>query len=142
MPAFQTVDVILFTLVPMVAIGAMSLLKEPARRNFNAIFVGGAGAAYLSGGFLPWEVVFTAVMTWVSYKGLQSYRYVGIAWLLHVAWDVVHHVYGNPIVPLLPMSSAGCAITDTILACWCFAGAPSAVDLVMAPRVRARGARA
>jgi len=33
-----------------------SLLREPARRQFNAIFVGGAMGAYLSGGFGPWEL--------------------------------------------------------------------------------------
>jgi len=27
----------------------MSLVREPARRNFNAVFVGGAMGAYLSG---------------------------------------------------------------------------------------------
>ena len=42
-----------------------------------------------------------------------------------MAWDLVHHFYGNPIVPSLPASPAGCAITDTLLAIWFFAGAPS-----------------
>jgi Family of unknown function (DUF6010) len=39
-------------------------------------------------------------------------------------WDVVHHLYGNPIVPFAPLSSAGCAVCDLVLAGWYFAGAP------------------
>ena len=34
----------------------MSLVKEPARHTFNAIFVAGASGVYLSGGFGPWEL--------------------------------------------------------------------------------------
>ena len=33
----------------LVFIGLMSLVKEPARRNLNAIVVGGAMGAYISG---------------------------------------------------------------------------------------------
>lgn len=65
------------------------------------------------------------MVTYCAYRGLQSYRFIGIGWTLHVAWDLVHHFYGNPIVPSLPASPAGCAITDTLLAIWFFAGAPS-----------------
>ncbi len=40
--------------IPPVIIAAIyilaSLLKEPSRKNFNAIMIGGTGAAYLSGG--------------------------------------------------------------------------------------------
>src|SRR5882672_4499742 len=39
----------------------MSLVKEPTRRNFNAIFVAGASGVYLSGGFGSWELLYTAV---------------------------------------------------------------------------------
>jgi hypothetical protein len=35
--------------------------------------IGGAGAAYLSGGgFGVWEFAFTALVTFCAYKGLQS----------------------------------------------------------------------
>jgi hypothetical protein len=47
-------------------------------------------------------------------------------------------LYGNPIIPFLPISSAGCAITDLMLAVWMFAGAPS----VFAPRKRAENVNA
>jgi hypothetical protein len=90
--------------------------------------IGVAGAAYLSGGFGVWEFVFTAIVTLCAYKGLQSYRFIGIGWMLHTVWDVMHHFYGNPIVPFAPMSSAGCAITDALIAIWFFADAPSVFD--------------
>src|SRR5262249_22283493 len=34
---------------------AMSFVKEPTRRSFNALFVAGASGVYLSGGFGVWE---------------------------------------------------------------------------------------
>jgi hypothetical protein len=83
--------------------------------------------------------VFCAVVTFCAYKGLQSYRFIGIGWLLHSAWDVLHHLYGNPIVPFAPASSAGCAITDAIIAMWFFADAPSVFELVQFRRANARG---
>jgi hypothetical protein len=88
----------------------------------------GAGAAYLNGGFGIWEFVFTAVVTYFAYKGLQSYRFIGVGWLFHTGWDLLHHFYGNPIVPFAPTSSLGCAICDPVIAIWCFAGAPSLAD--------------
>ncbi|MDP9033472.1 MAG: DUF6010 family protein [Myxococcota bacterium] len=39
----------------------MSLVKEPARRHGNAIFVAGASGVYLSGGLGFWELLYTAV---------------------------------------------------------------------------------
>jgi hypothetical protein len=59
--------------------------------------IAGAGAAYLSGGFGVWEFVFCAVITYCAYRGLHSYRYIGIGWLLHSGWDVLHQFYSNPI---------------------------------------------
>src|SRR5262249_30674665 len=74
----------------------MSLVKEPARRTFNAVFVAGASGVYLSGGLGQWELVYPAIATPVAYLGVRSYRFIGIAWLMHAAWDIVHHLYGNP----------------------------------------------
>lgn len=91
-----------------------------------AIMIGGAGAAYLSGGGLgKWEFVFTAVITFCAYRGLHSYRYIGLGWILHAGWDLAHHFDGHPILPFLPKSSLGCAITDAVIAIWFFADAPS-----------------
>ena len=56
---------------------------------------------------------------YVSYNVLPGCR------VRQAAWDVLHHLYGNPIVPFAPASSAGCAITDAIIAMWFFADAPS-----------------
>src|SRR5258708_27504644 len=99
-PVFHASDAIAPILFPLVYIALSSLIKEPNRRHFNAIMIGGAGAAYLSGGGLgKWEFLFTAMVTYCAYKGLASYRFIGIGWMLHVAWDLMHHFYGNPIVP-------------------------------------------
>ncbi|OLF18427.1 DUF6010 family protein [Actinophytocola xanthii] len=112
-----------------------SLLREPHRRQVNAVMVAGAGAAYLSGGgFGPWEFAFTAVVTYCAYRGLDSWSFIGVAWLLHTAWDVAHHLKGNPIIPFAEHSSLGCAICDPVIAVWCLAGGPSVTDLFVRSR--------
>jgi hypothetical protein len=114
----------------------VSLVKEPNRRNFMAVMVAGAGAGYLSGGgFGKWELVFCTGMTFCAYKGLRSYRFIGIAWVLHTAWEILHHLYGNPLLPFDATSSLGCAICDPVIAAWCFAGAPSFYQLLRGRRV-------
>jgi hypothetical protein len=124
--------------VAIVFIAITSLIAEPARRNFMAIMIAGAGAAYLSGGGLgPWEFVFCSVLTWCAYQGLGSYRFIGIGWLLHTGWDVMHHLYGNPIIPFSATSSLGCAICDPVIAAWCFAGAPSLYERFSLTRPKA-----
>jgi hypothetical protein len=124
-------------LVAIVAILLVSFMREPNRRALMAILVGGAGASYLSGGgFGLWEVAFCVVMPFHAYLGLWSYRFIGIAWLLHTGWDVLHHLYGNPILPFDATSSLGCAICDPVIAAWCFAGAPSLAELIGGPRVQ------
>ncbi len=95
----------------------MTRVREPARRNFNAIMVGGAGGAYL----------YAAVAVTVAYLGLRSYRMIGLAWLMHAGWDLLHHFYGNPLWPFMPTSSFGCMIFDTVIALWFLAGAPALV---------------
>ncbi|ONI81309.1 hypothetical protein ALI144C_22600 [Actinosynnema sp. ALI-1.44] len=110
-------------LIGILYVLANSLIAEPHRRRFNAIMVAGAGAAYLSsGGFGPWEIAFTAAVTYCAYRGLESWTYIGIAWLLHTALDVVHHIKGTPILPFAHTSSLGCAICDPVIAIWCFGG--------------------
>ena len=112
-------------LIALALIGAMSLLREPSRQKFSAIFLAGAGAAYLSGGFGIFEFGFCAVITYLAYRGLENYRAIGFGWVLHTCWDIAHHYYGNPIVPFQPSSSIGCAVCDLGLAAWYFAQAPS-----------------
>ena len=121
------------TFVAPVLIGVLyvllnSLIREPHRRRFNAIMVAGAGAAYLSGGgFGVWEFVFTTLVTYCAFRGLESWTFIGMAWLLHTAWDVAHHLQGTPIIPFAHDSSLGCAICDPVIAAWCLAGGPSLV---------------
>jgi hypothetical protein len=105
----------------------MSFVPEPARRKFNAVFAAGAVAVYLNGGFGVWELLYPALATPIVYRGLQSHRYIGFAWLMHAAWDFPHHLWGNPIWPFLRTSSFGCMIFDALIAIWFFAGAPSLI---------------
>jgi hypothetical protein len=112
-------------LIGIIFILVMSLLPDEPRRTLNALLIAGAGAVYWSGGLGVWEFPFGAVMTYVAYRGLRSWRWIGVGWLLHTAWDLVHHWKGNPIVPFAPDSSFGCAVCDPVIALWCFAGGPS-----------------
>ncbi len=128
------VDILGPLIVALVYISLSSLFKEPNRRSFNAIFIAGAGAAYLSGGFGIWEFVFLVVVTYCAYGGLQSYSFIGVGWLLHTGWDLLHHLYRNPINPFFAESSLGCAICDPVIALWCFAGGPSVYDLFRGSR--------
>lgn len=123
------------TLLPMAYIGpalgagifvaVMSLIPHPARRNFNAIFAAGAVGAYIGGGFGVWELIYPVLATPMLYLGLRSYRAIGIAWLMHAAWDMPHHMTGHPIWPFMRTSSFGCMIFDTLIAIWFLCGTPS-----------------
>jgi hypothetical protein len=104
------------------------LIRSGAGEHFVA---GPAGAAYLSGGGLGgWEFPFVAVMTYVAYRGLESWTYLGIGWLLHTAWDILHHLRGHPIIPFVHGSSLGCAICDPVIAIWCLTGGRSVTDAI------------
>lgn len=121
----------LMTVLPPILIGLAyvvlsSLIPEPHRQRVNALMIAGAGAAYLSGGGLgPWEIAFCVLMTLVAFRGLDSWTFIGIGWLLHTAWDIVHHFKGHPILPFVAHSSLGCAICDPVIAIWCFTGGRS-----------------
>jgi hypothetical protein len=118
-------QLLLPVVVGFLMIGLISLLAEPARQKFSAVFLSGAGAAYLSGGFGLWEFAFCTMMTVLAYIGLAHYRAIAIGWIAHTVWDCFHHLYGNPIIPFAPMSSFGCAICDPVIALWYAVGAPS-----------------
>ncbi len=115
----------------------MSRVPEPARRTFNAIFVTGTRGAYLNGGFGRWELVYPLLAMPVVYAELRSYRFIGLAWIMHAAWDLAHHLWGNPIWPFMPTSSWGCMIFDSLIALWFLAGAPSLWSTKLLNRVKA-----
>ena len=117
-------------------VAIMSMVPDPARRSFNAIFAAGAVGAYIGGGFGKWELIYPLLATPVVYLGLRSYRAIGVAWLMHAAWDLPHHLTGHPIWPYVRTSSLGCMIFDSLIAVWFLAGAPS---IMRTPRVEARG---
>ncbi len=119
-PDLTPANVIAPIVVSGLFIAVMSRLREPGRQKVSALLIAGAGAVYFGAGFGWWELAFCALLTWIAFRGLQDYRYVGMGWLLHVVWDVLHHLYGQSILPFLPLSSAGCAICDTGIALWYF----------------------
>jgi hypothetical protein len=94
----------------------MSFVPEPTRRTFNAILVAGSCGVYLSGGFGRWELLYPVVATPIIFRGLRSHRYIGVAWLLHAAWDLLHHLWGNPIWPYMATSSFGCFVINVLIA--------------------------
>ena len=134
-PPLHVMDYLGPALAAVVFVLLMSLVREPARRRLNAILVAGASGVYLSGGLGPWELLYPAIAAPVVYLGLRSHRFIGVAWLMHAVWDLVHHLYGNPIWPFMPTSSFGCLIFDAGIATWFLAGAPS----ILAPALRKRG---
>lgn len=124
-PPFSLASALGAVAIAGVFIALMSLVKEPHRLKINALLIAGASAVYWSGGLGIWEFAFGTLMLIVAFKGLNSYNFIGIGWLLHTAWDILHHLYADPIVYLEPSSSAGCAVCDPLLALWFFLGAPS-----------------
>lgn len=128
-PEFTLVNALAAIAIALIYIAIFSLVKEPNRQIINALIIAGAGAVYWSGGLGVWEFPFGAIMIFLAFKGLKNYYYIGIAWLLHTIWDIVHHLYANPIVSLSPSSSAGCAVCDAILALWFFYQAPNIFEL-------------
>ncbi len=113
-------------LIGVVFVVGCSFIPEPGRQRFSAVMVAGAGAVYISGGGMGWwELAFTAAVTGCAYLGLGDYRWLGVGWLLHTCWDVVHHVKGAPIIPHVADSSLGCAICDPVIALWLLRGAPT-----------------
>ena len=117
----------------------MRLVREPARRHYNAILVAGASGVYLAGPLGPWELLYAAAAGGVvAYIGLRSYRFIGVGWLMHSGWDLLHHFQGSPIWPFMPTSSFGCMIFDALIGIWFLAGAPSAWALGPSFRLRCR----
>src|SRR5262245_18864247 len=78
-------------------VAVMSLVAEPTRRTLNAIILAGASGVYLSGGCGRWELTCPVVGAAIALRGLQSYRLIGVGWLIHACWDIAHHLWGNPI---------------------------------------------
>jgi len=119
LPEFSVTEYGKPLLLAFIFISLFRLLKEPTRQKVMALGIAGAGATYLNGGFGLWEFAFNALLVWVAFQGLKSYRYSALGWILHTAWDALHHLYGNPILSFDPLSSFGCFIFDPILALWC-----------------------
>ncbi len=123
-PPIDILQIVSPLVVSVIYVGVMSLLTERARHRLSALIIAGAGGVYFGAGFGLWEPFFAIPMFWLAYRGLDNYRYIGVGWIFHIIWDILHHLYGNPILPFIPMSSFGCAICDSGLALWYFMNAP------------------
>ena len=128
-PDFTLLSSIVAVLIAIAFIVVMSFVRDPARQKINAIIIAGAGSVYWNSGLGVWEFLFGSLMLFVAFKGLKHYYFIGIGWLLHTGWDIMHHLFATPIVYLEPSSSAGCAVCDPILALWFFLGAPTIWNL-------------
>jgi hypothetical protein len=127
-PPLVVMDYIGPVIGAVVFVVVMSLVREPTRRMVNVVLVAGAAGVYMSGGgFGRWEVLYPLIATPVVYLGFRSYRFIAAAWFMHAGWDLVHHVWGNPIWPFMPTSSLGCLIFDSLIAVWFLREAPSLV---------------
>lgn len=82
--------------IGVVFVTAMSLVRDHRRRlTSNAALTVGVSGIYLSAGtFGPWELLAAAVVFGCAYRGLHSWRWVAVAWLLHACLDVAHAVRG------------------------------------------------
>jgi Family of unknown function (DUF6010) len=129
-PEFGLINAPAAAIIAFVYITISSLADEPNRQKISAVIIAGAGSVYWSGGLGIAEYIFATAMLFMAFKGLANYKYIGIAWLMHTTWDILHHLYGNPIVPYSASSSAGCAVCDIVLALWFFYNAPSVFDLL------------
>ncbi|MBD2463025.1 hypothetical protein H6G89_18455 [Oscillatoria sp. FACHB-1407] len=122
--SYLWIAIVKAVLVALISIVSASCMKEPGRQKLMAIVLGLAAGVYLDGGFVFWEFPFAIAVVVCAYKGLHWYPAIGIGWLLHTGWDILHHAAHKPLIGFLPTSSLECAITDAILAAWLFASAP------------------
>ena len=132
LPSLSAMNFIGPALGAIIFVLLMSLVPEPKRHRLNAILVAGTAGVYISGGFGAWELLYAVLATPIAYRGLSSYRFVGIGWLMHASWDLPHHFWSKPIWPFMPSSSLGCAIFDSIIAIWFLANAPTIIRWVSA----------
>jgi hypothetical protein len=130
-----TLPDLLLPLVPAaLVILILSRIPEPMRMRIGAVTAAGFTGLYLNGGFGIWEFVYMGIAAVPAYLGQRSYVAIGVAWLMHSAWDLLHHFYGNPLWHWDEMSSLGCAVMDPVVALWFFAGAPSVFERLRSAR--------
>ena len=129
-------------LLGVVFVGLMSLLRNDGLRlRVNAAVAVGASGTYIATGtFGPLELVLSTIVLVVAFQGFRSWRWVGVAWLLHTALDIAHAVRGVDLLPWAPNSAVGCAICDPVIALWCFGGGRPVDHLLRQLAGRLRGA--
>ena len=122
---FSAMTAVCAVVIAGIYISIFSLVKEPQRQKINALIIAAAGAVYWSGGLGFNEFPLGVIMIFLAYKGFKNYKYLALGWLVHTFYDLLHHFYANPIIPMESLSSAGCAVCDPLLAIWLFYGAPN-----------------
>ena len=68
-----------------------------------------------------------ASMFSISTKSIEDIFSIGPMSHTRAAWDLPHHLWGNPIWPFMRTSSFGCVIFDALIAIWFLAGAQSVI---------------
>jgi hypothetical protein len=121
----EALDLVKALVFAAVFIGLTALVPAAARRRVSAVIVAGAAATYLNGGLGGWEIAYLIAALAVAYRGLDSYRWIGLAWAMHSGWDLVHHLAGHELIDFVPKSSLGCALSDPWIALWFLLGAPT-----------------
>src|ERR1044071_5852620 len=115
-PPLVIIDYIGPVIAAVVFIMLMARVREPARQTVSAMLTAGLTGVYLSGGgFGLWELVFPVVALSLAYRGLRSYAAIAVVWWMHSGWDILHHLWGNPIWPFMATSSFGCMIFDAVI---------------------------
>lgn len=103
-------------------------IAEPRRQQAMVVILGVAAGVYIDGGMGWINIAFTIAIGYCAYRGLRSYSWLGMGWLLHTGIDILQHRAGLPIWEVLPHSSFGCAVVDPVIALWCFASGPALND--------------
>lgn len=103
----------------------ISIIREPYRQRLMAIMLALAGGVYMNNAYQLMPGIFALVMACFSFLGLNNYKFIGIGWLLHSAYDWVHYSNGFPMINDVPGSAFGCAIFDIGIAIYFFFNAPN-----------------
>ncbi|MGL4632028.1 MAG: DUF6010 family protein [Leadbetterella sp.] len=121
---FTNGDVLSSILGGIIFIALISFIKEPYRQKIMVVMLGIAGGVYVNNG-LGLGMPIAISLGLFAFKGLNSYRFIALGWLVHTVADIFHHSKGYPMIHNDALSSFGCAIFDVIIAIWFFVNAPS-----------------
>ena len=108
----------------------ISIIREPYRQRSMAIMLALAGGVYINNAYQLMPEIFALVIAIFSLLGLKNYKFIGIGWLLHSAYDWIHYTNGFPMINHAPGSAFGCAIFDIGIAVYFFFNAPNLLSII------------